>query len=272
MKKTTQGDLSRKLLKYGALSAAVMGMTDAAGQIVYTDIADVTLTPGGTEFVNLDIDANSVADFQISNNAYGAFLSPLNSAGTAVAGPNGFVGFTATFAYPSNLAADVTVDSNNNLIGTGGTLYYGTACAYSSAWCGGVTDGYLGLVIDIGGASHYGWARVDLAVDRTSLVIKDYAYNSVAGEPILTGQQTLGVDDFLFNDFSYFVDTSKNLNLNSSAMMEGIKIYDLTGKEVKEVKLNSNSASLSVSNLSTGIYLGKTTAQGQTKSFKFVLN
>ncbi|MEO6347920.1 MAG: T9SS type A sorting domain-containing protein [Aquaticitalea sp.] len=270
MKKTTQGDLSRKLLKYGAMSAAVMGIADASGQIIYTDIADVTLTPGGTEFFNLDIDANGVDDYQVTNNSSGAFLLPINSVGTAIGGPNGFIGFAPSYAYPSNLAANVAVDANNNIVSSGGTLVFG-ACDYVSAWCGGVTDGYLGLVLDINGATHYGWARLDLAADRSTLVIKDYAYNSVAGESILTGQATLGIADNIFNGFKHFVDASKNLNLVSSTPIDELRIYDLLGKEVKQVRLNSTRASVSVSDFNAGIYLAKATAEGETKTFKFLV-
>ena len=270
MKKTTQGDLSKKLLKYGALSAAVMGIADASGQIIYTDIADITLTPGGTEFVNLDIDLNGVDDYQVANNGNGAFFLPINTAGTAVAGPNGFIGFNPSYAYPSNLASNVPVDSNNNIIGSAGTLFFGANCAYSSDWCGGVTDGYLGLVLDIAGSTHYGWVRMDLAADRSSLVIKDFAYNSVADESILTGQ-TLGVADNIFNDFSYFVDSSKNLNLVSSTPIENVKIHDLIGKELKNVTLNSSRASVSVSSLNAGIYLVSASAEGQTNTFKILI-
>ncbi len=271
MKKTTQGDLSKKLLKYGALSAAIMGIADASGQIIYTDIADVTLLPGGPTFVNLDIDVNGVNDYQVVNNANGAFLLPITAAGTAVGGPNGFVGFAPSYAYPSNLPANATVDGNNNIIGSTGTLYFGVNCAYSSDWCGGVTDGYVGLVFDIGGATHFGWARLDLAVDRTSLVIKDFAYNSVAGESLLTGQQTLGIAVNTFDDFTYFVDHSKNLNLVSSTQIEEVTIFDLLGKEVKQLRLNSSRATVSISDLNPGIYLAKATAEGQVKTFKILL-
>lgn len=272
MNKTTQGDLSKKLLKYGALSAAVMGIADASGQIVYTDIEDVILA-GTAQNYNIDLDNNGQPEFQLGNRTTGnVLILPINAAGTAVGGDNGFVGFTtSSYNYPSNLAADVLIDSNSpNVVGEGGTLYFGD-CDYSSQWCGGVTDGYLGLIFTIDGAIHYGWARLDVAAGRTSVTVKDYAYNSIAGEAILTGQQTLGIADKTFNDFRYFVDASKNLNLVSSTQIEDVTIYDFLGKEVKQVRLNSSRAAVSVSNLSTGIYLAKATAEGQTKTFKILV-
>jgi hypothetical protein len=272
MKKTTKGDLSKKLLKYGALSAAVMGIADASGQIIYTDIVDVTLS-GEAQNYNFDLDNNGQPEYQLGNRLTGnVVLLPINAAGTAVGGDNGFVGFTTSgYNYPSNLVADVLVDSNSpNVIGAGGTMYFGN-CDFSSQWCGGVTDGYLGLIFTIDGAIHYGWARLDVAAGRTSVTVKDYAYNSVAGESILTGQQTLGIADNTFNDFSYFVDTSKNLNMVSSKSLEEVTIFDLLGKEVKQVRLNSSRATVPVSDLNTGIYLAKATAEGQTKTFKIVV-
>ncbi|MEO6347919.1 MAG: T9SS type A sorting domain-containing protein [Aquaticitalea sp.] len=273
MKTTTRGDLSRKLLKYGALSAAVMGIADASGQIVYTDIADITLTPGGTTFVDLDINANGVNDYRVSNTTSQALLFPLNTAGNVVqGGPNGFRGHIVPpeYAYPSNLIANVTVNSTNNVIGLQGFLASNN-CVIASAWCGGVTDGYAGLVLDIGGTTHYGWLRMDLAADRSSLVIKDFAYNTVADATIFTGQGALGISENIFNGFKHFVDASKNLNLLSSTPIDELRIYDLLGKEVKQMRLNSTRSSVSVSDFNAGIYFAKAIAEGETKTFKFLV-
>ena len=50
MKKTTSSKLSKQLAKYGALTAAILGVADASGQIVYTDVTPDFAGGGGDEF------------------------------------------------------------------------------------------------------------------------------------------------------------------------------------------------------------------------------
>ncbi|MDO7544514.1 MAG: hypothetical protein MUR41_01885, partial [Flavobacteriaceae bacterium] len=67
MKKNTSTKLAKRLAKYGALSAAVLGVADASGQVTYTDVSpDLVLELGDT----FDIDftgAAGQANVQISN-------------------------------------------------------------------------------------------------------------------------------------------------------------------------------------------------------------
>ena len=47
MKKNTSTKLAKRLAKYGALSAAVLGVADASGQVTYTDVSpDLVLELG----------------------------------------------------------------------------------------------------------------------------------------------------------------------------------------------------------------------------------
>ena len=39
MNKITTKSLSKRLLQYGALTTAALGVSDAAGQIIYVDVA-----------------------------------------------------------------------------------------------------------------------------------------------------------------------------------------------------------------------------------------
>lgn len=261
MKKTTQGDLSKKLLKYGALSAAVMGLADANGQIEYTDVdPDVVLSSG--ELFAIDINGDSIDDYEIEN------TTGANTVIRPTAG-NGFVGFAPSYAYPSNLAADVMVDENSPIvIDRGGTFYFNN-CSFASDWCGGVVDGYAGLVFQIAGQTHYGWARLDIEAGRTTMTLKDFAYNATPGEAILTGQ-TLGVNEFSPIDFSYLVDSNNVLTMTSNEALENLKVYNVVGKEVMASSLSARNEQVDVSALSTGVYLAKVSIGSQSKTFKFV--
>src|SRR5690554_3331753 len=69
MKKTTSLKLSKQLAKYGALTAAIIGVADANGQsIIHNDISDFIGGTGDTFL--LDINNDGVNDFQITHNFY----------------------------------------------------------------------------------------------------------------------------------------------------------------------------------------------------------
>lgn len=54
MKKNTSTKLAKRLAKYGALSAAVLGVADASGQVTYTDVSpDLVLELGEVFDVDL---------------------------------------------------------------------------------------------------------------------------------------------------------------------------------------------------------------------------
>ncbi len=60
MKKIT----SKKMLNYGAMSAALLGAANAAGQVVYTDVdPDETITTATAGGFNIDLNADGTFDF-----------------------------------------------------------------------------------------------------------------------------------------------------------------------------------------------------------------
>lgn len=48
-------------------------------------------------------------------------------------------------------------------------------------------EGFIGLKYDYEGRTRYGWLRIEVSEDGQSYIVKDYAYNQVFGEPIMTG-------------------------------------------------------------------------------------
>ena len=63
MTKTYTSKLSKKLAKYGALTAAIAGVADASGQIVYTDVTPDFVGTFGDEFF-LDLNQDAINDFK----------------------------------------------------------------------------------------------------------------------------------------------------------------------------------------------------------------
>src|SRR5690606_23662485 len=152
MKKTTSLKLSKQLAKYGALTAAIIGVADASGQsIIHNDISDFIGGTGDTFL--LDINNDGVNDFQITHNFYSSSyysssyrnlrMKPLTASNSILgSGANG-----DNYVYPFALAHGDDISS----AATGTWLNQGFAGGYQSLnysscsdglWCN-ITDGYL---------------------------------------------------------------------------------------------------------------------------------
>lgn len=264
MKKTTlkhSNNLTKRLAQYGALSVAIAGVADANGQIVYTDIADVTVDGVNPSYA-LDLDNDASGEYLLRvqpNSSLGgppanpaAFAFP--ATGTAY-NSNRIVGAAiSSYQYPSNLSAGVAISSGNTLIASSarGDLNW-NSCAYpNSQFCDG-QDAFMGFHFQIGANTHYGWARVQVATNPLTMIVKDYAYNSVAGEAIDAGQ-TLSVEE---NELSNIKITALNKTIALLNLPENTnyKLYSITGKSVLEGKTSSNSYVIKGNSLADGIYI-----------------
>jgi hypothetical protein len=58
----------------------------------------------------------------------------------------------------------------------------------------GVKARYLGLMFHIKGKIHYGWARLSFP-NPQGATLTGYAYETIAGKPIVTGRTTMVEDD-----------------------------------------------------------------------------
>ena len=57
--------LSKRLLQYGALTTAALGISDAAGQIIYVDVEpDIVIAVGETFSIDFNIDGFENASIQ----------------------------------------------------------------------------------------------------------------------------------------------------------------------------------------------------------------
>tara|TARA_R100000306_G_scaffold665_1_gene1512 strand:+ start:57130 stop:57945 length:816 start_codon:yes stop_codon:yes gene_type:complete len=269
MKKNTSKELSKRLLRYGALSAAVLGVANASGQVVYTDVdPDAVLDLADT--FSIDFVGDGTERVQISNPdglAGGRAALAFPSSGGA------FVGFTSGgFEYPSLLADGDVIDGTTlTTDGVRGDLnYYG--CAYSnSQWCDDVTDGYLGVKFTFDGNTHYGWVRMDTDVGGDDLItVKGFAFESTPNTPIEAGDEgSLGLGDQAFNNFNYFTDAN-TLTLSAATAMENVTIHNIAGQKVVASALNTNSERVDISSLSSGVYIATVTIEGSRKTIKFI--
>ncbi len=281
MKKLYKSNRAGKLAAYSAMAGAmVLAGQGVKAQIVYTDVnPDETYSDDG-EFYELDLDMDGSVDFKIGvvNFTYpGAFsttggatfgglfqdvfIYPYNG---VVAGTLG----TPGYAYPYALNAGDMVDgglsfqsnSVQSMIYYGGVLDYpaaGSVYAFfsSGAWIG-VTDKYLGLRVDAGGSSNYGWARLDASDNHHEFTIKDYAIQSTPETGIEAGAQ-VGVYTVIQPDqlSAYSYGNTINIVVKSLDAKAGtVKVFDVDGKVVFNGSLNLSGMSVSMNNAATGVY------------------
>lgn len=180
--------MKKKIAKYSALVAAAASVSDAQAAIIYTDeTPDFTGGSGSQYFLDLNNDGTD--DFRIYNDSSNnLFIEPIAAA-------NGVLGSLSP-SY-SNYVYPYALNNGDNINAGAGTFFnfgnyngyqfmnYGNP-TYLGEWVN-VTDRYLGLSFEVGGNTYYGWARLDVDALGNNWVVKDYAYEDVAGATIAAG-------------------------------------------------------------------------------------
>lgn len=272
MKKLDANKKSR-MMRYAAVAGAIGAAGSANAQILYTDIADQTITPGNSYLLNLD---NATGDdYVITCSSRSGSLSGFPYTGVGVVintfGSNGVASASSSQGiFP--LAA--RLDANEAINNTLGFAQAPTSVSSSAMMLGavanitglgtfplgdwlGASNKYLGLALDVSGSLHYGWARLDVNINGNSFTIKDYAVHQTAGSTILAGQQTVGVEELNVRDKVDMNINNKNLKINvlDPALTNGVvTVTDISGKVVATYHLNGSNNSFDVSQLASGIY------------------
>ena len=268
MKKNTSDKFTKRLAQYSALGVAIAAVSSASGQIIYTDI-DPDEGGAGIDYF-LDLDGDFINDYHMDNAANGAnALRVNNDQGNSILVMN--AGGNYNYPFTLDSGAPISSGATDWLTHSVYQTLNWNSCSYTnSQWCG-VTDKYLGLRFNIGGNTHYGWARLDVGLNPANWLIKDYAYNSVPDEMIAAGDTgVLGTADQAFSDFSYYVDTNSMLNLKASAALENVALYSVSGQRLLGQELSNTQEAIDISSLSTGIYFAAVTIDGNTRTFKFI--
>lgn len=273
MKKTTlkhSNKLTKRLLQYSALSVAMSGVSEMNGQIVYTDV-NPDITEGNMDTATfIDLNNDGTDDFGIGTNDDPAV--GING----VSSNASWVGSSASYLYPFALDTGVAISSGQTTwFGNGdvGTLNY-TSCyngAGGSNWCG-VTDKYMGLRFQIAGNTHYGWARLDVSLSGDSFTLKDYAYNTVAGEAIDAGQ-TLSVSEFDAPTAYHISCNDKWVTISNIQGEANYKVISLSGQTVLTSSTRLETQAIDLNGLATGIYIVEVsnTEKSRVKRKKIVI-
>jgi hypothetical protein len=196
-----QRNLEKSLLAYAAAaSGGLIALSHAAeAEIIYTPSnIPVPQSFGQVAIAQLDLNNDGVADFAFSNFSYsthgfGAHFLRITPDQTT----NEIAGITIKGQSRVTAAAlqkGVTVGPSASFQSSPHGLYMGAVFTGTSGQDFGswlvVETAYVGLKLVVNGEVHYGWARVKLVAPGAYLSgsIYGYAYESVANQPIVTGQ------------------------------------------------------------------------------------
>jgi hypothetical protein len=198
----------RRLLTYSQVAAALLCTEKLKAQIAYTNIKpDSVLDNMGEgfyfhEFVDLNNDG--VFDIKLTS----VFASSYTTGDVVKAygeNANRLLNSLGPYACICEAVADdygdIINSSTSNHRKWRKNGYLTSAITPPYYWHDG-NEHYLPVRLRLDGSTHYGWIRMKLDLTGNPLVIKDYAYNTLADEPITAGQ-TLPCGDGFENDNSF---------------------------------------------------------------------
>lgn len=160
------------------LAGAVPAVSPAA--VIYSGIQNLSVNSGtGPSSLSVDVDGNSVTDFDLSVNSTTAFFASVS--GSVLRGGD------PTYAH--QLGAMETVGPvDASWAGGSSTLTEYKSSAYKGEWAPPNQEGRVGFVFLDGSDVHYAWARVRVDVDTigatTSATAIDWAYESQVDTPL----------------------------------------------------------------------------------------
>ena len=190
--------LNMYALAAGAAGVSVLGQTSQA-KIVYTP-AHVTIKLHDS--YKLDLNHDGIADFTILNTSYHNTstwfyrLSEKAAQGNAVvASSRGQQELAEALYHGARIPAGHAFYHKPALLAS---AVYNPGGTFSGGNWVNVQDRYLGLKFQIKGKTHFGWARLNVAVHGTSVTgtLTGYAYETIPGKLIIAGR-TKGPGDII---------------------------------------------------------------------------
>ncbi|GAA4270668.1 T9SS type A sorting domain-containing protein [Hyunsoonleella aestuarii] len=265
MKKTIQPQLKKRLTQYGALSAAIMGISNVEGQIGYFDVAPDYGGPDLTYDVRMNEENGDMdVDFQIQHEASVPYLAiNIQDPSASVLGIKVTTPFNINYVSALSQSAVIGPTPPNSWMNDNGTISYNN-CVYSGAypnsqWCGlNGADRYIGVRFKIESTDtfHYGWIRISKSeTPAGNWLIKDHGFNPTPEASIIAGEQiTLSDKDVAFSK-AKIIGLNKSIALFNIPNRTSYSILDISGKKVLNGQLEGRTTTINADSLSSGIYI-----------------
>ena len=111
--------------------------------------------------------------------------------------------------------------------------------------------------------------------DETFLLVFEDDVTGDCGAPVITSLQfdkeSLSTNDNRLSNFKHWV-LNKELNFSNNNSMDTATIYDLTGKLISNLTVNSNKGALDLTFLNSGLYVVKFNSGSFSKTIKIVVD
>lgn len=268
---------TKKMMQYATSAAAFLSINQAGAAIVYTDLdPDQVIGGEGAEFA-LDMNNDGSDDFNFSiysfsgvGTYYGlSFTYGVKVAFASALNGNEFMGDVVSYSgysgvYAPILAAGEGINSEDNFAGGAASLALNVQISvlgfpYYSYAAGNWLDadnGFMGVRLNIDKDRYYGWIRLSVSDDASTITIHDYAYQNTANEAIFTGQTATNIQTPGIADAVVFT-SGDQLTINLPAAVTGAQgsVYDLSGKLVMALGTLNGTQTISCGQLASGNYV-----------------
>lgn len=286
-----------RISMYAASAAAFLTAHTTQADVIYTDVdPDVTIDVAGTG-IELDLNNNGEVDFTFfftstnffyftywgGINAYvvnAIFASPKNA--NAIAALPGGGG---AYAYPYAISSGIEIGpyAGNFLQNEYQTLVYQFYAIISSfiyypiitagEWIFGQADKFVGLQLQDGDSTYYGWMRLTVDPTNRAFTIKDLAYENTSDTPIETFiTPTAIISEDIPAVKIYAAGNTVHVILSSSTVSScTISIYNLAGQLIYSERSAEQHTEIAAGNIPTGNYIVHcTTEAGDTSKQVFI--
>ncbi|WP_108809397.1 GEVED domain-containing protein [Aquimarina spinulae] len=231
------------------------------GTVVYVDMSDETTSSSSTwNFFRIEVGDDNDFGAWFTNNSLRLVSYGKNVVCEGTTSNATFIGEGIEIGVASNFVAN----SNSFVV---------SSSSYTD-WRS--KSGYIGFTFKIGGNTHYGWFYATVASDGLSYTIKDYAYNTTAGQGLLTKRPTRQKERTSENKVSIYPNPFEETVTIDVSRLESdtftITVYNLLGKELIHKKYSKNPGTILLGDQikSSGNYFVKIQANKHIETLRLV--
>jgi hypothetical protein len=201
LSKSIDNRLNMYSLVASAAGVGILALSPPAeAKVVYTPVHRVI---GPHHIYKIDLNHDKIADFTLSNFGYCGTDQCFYALWQKPAAGNRAIGFL----FDGQLLLESALQPGAQ-IGPTSQFRKGTGALVEAVFSSGdlstsvfgrwpnVKNRYLGLEFKIKGKIHYGWARLNVEVSKTTITatLTGYAYETIPNKPIVAGKEN-GTDD-----------------------------------------------------------------------------
>lgn len=272
------------LLQYSTAAVALLGVTAASSQVVYTDIDPDVVLDEPNEMFGIDLDDDGLNDFNFFNESYSAtvfymdfanvkalFVGAFDTMQNGIVGSTGYLsgggGYTYYRPYVLHLGELIDINRNfynNNYQTIAKTIYesgYFPSTSHNGNWnpyfFGEQIENFIGFrFTNEENIQRYGWIRCSVIDSGRTLIIHDYAYELHPDYPIIAGDTVSYVDihdqpPLIATVYSF--NTTVYINLQNQTPTR-LTIVDLTGQIILTTTIYNKNEIVDMNYLPRGIY------------------